>query len=252
MRMRMLNLTLFFIMGLALVVCGLAVQTQADGGYSGVWTSERPITRKAKPNRVPANPSIRKRTEPARLLTVQWRLLKQDMSGNEVEVDPTKPLYTGDRIRFAVKVNQDGFLYMIQNSEGGEGEAIFPDARINGGKNFVKRDSETVIPSNCDDEHKEDCWYLLEPPEGREAITVIFSRDMITTLPNTVEEASALIKKHVVSSLQLTSPKPTYDPNPKSAGAGRFVTWATNMNVRDNEELVTTFYLTQVGKKSDN
>lgn len=227
--------------------------TYADDGYSGVWTSERPITRKKKPNRAStATNTNRRKPEPARLLTAQWRLLKQDMSGNEVEVDPSKPFYTGDRIRFAVKVNQDGYLYIIQNTEGDEGEAIFPDARINGGNNFVKRDDEIIIPSNCDEDRKDDCWFLMEPPAGREAVTVIFSRDRITTLPNTAEEASEKIKKHVVSSLRTTSPKPKYDSKPKSAGAGRFVTWATNMNARDNEELVTTFYLTHEEKKSNN
>ena len=243
--------SLIGILGLTLVICGLSNRVEADGGYSGVWTSERPITRKAKPNRV-TNAALRKKPESARLLTVQWRLLKQDMAGKEVEVDPARPFYSGDRIKFAVKVNQDGYLYIIQNTEGDEGEAIFPDARINDGKNFVKRDSEIVIPSNCDEEHKDDCWYVMQPPAGREAITVIFSRDMISTLPNSVEEAGAMVKQHVVSSLQSSSPKPTLDTRPKSAGVGRFVTWATNMNAKDNEELVTTFYLTHEDKTSNN
>ena len=243
--------SLFLLVALALLAGGLSGRTDADEGYSGVWTSERPITRKVKPDRDPSKP-IRKKPEPARLLTVQWRLLKQDIAGKEAEVDPSKPFYSGDRIKFAVKVNQDGYLYILQNAEGDESAVIFPDPRIDGGKNFVKRDGEVIIPSNCDEEHKDDCWYRLEPPAGREPITVIFSRDKITTLPNSVEEVGTRVKKHVVSSLQAKSPNPTYDKRPKSAGTGRFVTWATNMNAKDNEELVTTFYLTHEDKKSDN
>lgn len=232
------------------LIGGSSLATTQDGGYSGVWTSERPVARKAKANRIRSKP-LPKRPQPARLLTVQWRVLKQDMNKQGLEVDPLLPVYTGERIRLAVKVNQDGYLYIIQNTEGSqseEGAVIFPDARINGGNNFVKRDDEIIIPSNCAEEHQEDCWFLMEPPAGREAVTVIFSRDQITTLPNTAAEASSMVKKHVISSLQNSSPNPKYDKQPKSAGKGRFVTWATNMNPRDNEELVTTFYLTHEEK----
>lgn len=220
-------------------------------GFTGVWVTEKVITRKKKPNRTapaasaPAQTNAPQR-EKARLLTIQWKVLKQNAEGKAVEVDPALPLYTGDRIRFAVKVNQSGYLYILQNTEGDEGVTIFPDEHVNGGKNFVQKDVEYILPFNCDDAHKDDCWYIMEPPDGREDVTVIFSRDMIDSLPNDSEEAKKFIKKQVVSSIKDSSPVPVKNNKPTGNGAGRFATWVTNTNVKDNEELVSTFYLTHM------
>jgi hypothetical protein len=220
--------------------------------FSGVWVTKKVITRKPKPNRA-SPPKAQQVT--VRLLTIQWRVMKQNAEGKPVEVDPALPLYTGDRIQFAVKVNQNGYLYLIQNTEGDEGVTIFPDARVNGGKNYVKKDVEVVLPFNCEEEHKDEngnCWYRMEPPDGREDVTVIFSRDQIISLPNDSEEAKKFIKKQVVSSIKDSSPEPTRNDKPKGLGAGRFATWVTNTNVNDNEELVSTFYLTHSAPPKNN
>lgn len=242
MKRRILQLGIPLAMMSALLLSNFSTLAQSGTSkFSGVWVTKKVITRKPKPDR--AGPTQARR-ETVRLLTIQWRVLKQNAEGKAVEVDPALPLYTGDRIQFAVKVNQDGYLYLIQNTEGDEGVAIFPDERINGGKNYVKKDVEIVLPFNCDEEHKDDCWYLMEPPEGREDVTVIFSRDKITTLPNDSEEAKKFIKKQIVSSIKDTSPVPTRNNKLKGLGTGRFATWVQNTNVKDNEELVSTFYLT--------
>ncbi|MBI3649648.1 MAG: DUF4384 domain-containing protein [Acidobacteria bacterium] len=224
-------------------------------GFTGVWVTEKVITRKPKPDRVRPTTGVKNnappRREKVRLLTIQWRVLKQTAEGKAVEINPESTFYTGDRLRFAVKVNQNGYLYIIQDTEGDEAATIFPDAHINGGKNFVKKDVEYILPFNCDETHKDDCWFLMEPPDGREAVTVIFSRDKIITLPNDAEEAKKLIKKQTISSIKDSSPAPVRDKKPKSLGAGRFVTWVTNTNVKDNEELVSTFYLTHAAPKND-
>ncbi len=234
----------------ALLLSNFSTLAQSGSSkFSGIWVTKKVITRKPKPDRVGPTKAQR---ETVRLLTIQWRVLKQNAQGKAVEIDPALPLYTGDRIQFAVKVNQNGYLYLIQNTDGDEGETIFPDARLNGGNNYVKKDVEVVLPFNCDEGHKDDCWYLMEPPDGREDVTVIFSRDKITSLPNDSEEAKKFIKKQVVSSIKDSSPEPTRNNKPKSLGAGRFATWVTNTNVKDNEELVSTFYLTHSAPPKNN
>ena len=228
--------------------------------YGGAWVTEKVITRKAKPNRIRQTANSGKGTnkppvvqrEKVRLLTIQWRVLKKNAEGKAVEVNPESTFFTGDRVQFAVKVNQNGYLYIIQDTEGEEAAAIFPDEHINGGNNFVKKDVEYVLPFNCDEAHKDDCWFLMEPPDGREAVTVIFSRDKITSLPNDAEQAKTLIKKQTISSIKDSSPALLRNNRPKSLGAGRFVTWVTNTNVKDNEELVSTFYLTHSAPKKNN
>jgi hypothetical protein len=232
--------------------------------YAGAWISERVITRKTKPNRVRQTtnsgngtkkpPAVQR--EKVRLLTIQWRVLKQNGEGKAVEVNPESTFYTGDRIQFAVKVNQNGYLYIIQGTEGDEAEMIFPSGNINGGKNFVEKDVEYILPFNCAPQNRDangKCWYEMQPPDGKEAVTVIFSRDKITSLPNNAEEAKTLIKKQTISSIRDSSvPKLVRNNKPKGLGAGRFVTWVSNTNVKDNEELVSTFYLTHSAPKKTN
>jgi hypothetical protein len=246
MKKRILQLGLILTMMAGIAFSNFSGFAGDDGsGFTGVWVTEKVVTRKKKPNRVaPATPAPAR--QKVRLLTIQWRLLKKDADGKAVEVDPSLPLYTGDKIAFAVKVNQSGYLYVLQNTEGDEGTTIFPDVRINGGKNYVRKDIEVILPANCDEAHKDDCWYLVEPPDGREDVTVIFSRDMINSLPNDSEEAKQFIKKQVVSSIKDSSPEPKKNNRLQGTGGSRFATWVTNTNVKDNEELVSTFYLTHL------
>jgi hypothetical protein len=263
MKRRFLQFSLVLAMMALLSLSHLSSLAQSGSqGFTGIWVTKTTITRKPKPDRIRqtqnAAPKNKKNTasatqrEKARLLTIQWRVLKQSADGKAIEVNPESTFYTGDRLRFAVKVNQDGFLYIIQNTEGDEGETIFPDARINGGQNAVKRDVEYVLPFNCDADHKDDCWYLMEPPDGREAITVIFSRDKITSLPNDAKEAGNFVKKQIISSIKASSPEPLRNNKPTGLATGRFVTWVTNTNVQDNEELVSTFYLTHATPQKNN
>src|ERR1051325_11499789 len=104
---------------IALLALGnLSGRAQGDSGvYAGAWVTEKVITRKAKPDRVhqPSTSGGTKKGPPpvaqrekVRLLTIQWRVLKQEAGGKAVEVNPESTFYTGDRVRFAVKVNQNG------------------------------------------------------------------------------------------------------------------------------------------------
>jgi hypothetical protein len=71
-------------------------------------------------------------------------------------------------------------------------------------------------------------------------------------LPNDSEEAKKFIKKQVVSSIKNSSPEPMRNNKLKGLGTGRFATWVTNTNVNDNEELVSTFYLTHSAPPKNN
>jgi hypothetical protein len=216
-----------------------------------VWDKPVTVKRVEKSSRVP----IRKRhkVETAPLLTLQWRVLKRMESGSQLEVNPTTIFHTGDRMRLALTANQDGYLYIIHRSEGQDGTIIFPDSRINNGQNFVKKNEEYALPAYCptpEFEDPRDCWWKMTPPGGREVFTVIFSRDMIMSLPNQVTETGGVIKQQVIKDLEIASGqilKRTSRPNlspQQGGGAGRYVTWVTNTNTKDNEELIETVVLT--------
>jgi hypothetical protein len=91
----------------------------------------------------------------------------------------------------------------------------------------------------------------MDREPGQEILTVIFSRDMINSLPNDAVEAGGVISRSVIEGLKRTAvtprfirrtSKPGLNPN-EGGGAGRYITWVTNTNVRDNEELIETITL---------
>jgi hypothetical protein len=216
-----------------------------------VWDKPDTVKRVAKTNRVVTH--RRPKVEQAPLLTLQWRVLKRMDDGSSLEVNPITVFHTGDRIRMAIMANQNGYLYIIHRSEGQDGTIIFPDSRINNGLNYVKKNQEYLLPAYCptpEFSDPRDCWWKMTPPGGREVFSVIFSRDMIEGLPNQVAEAGGLVKERMIKELELSSgqilkreSRPNLSPE-QGGGAGRYVTWVTNTNKKDNEELIETVVLT--------
>ena len=225
--------------------------------FGGVWTAEKVVVRKTKPNRVVA--AKRPATVKSPLLALQWRVLNEGKDGKPQAVDPATPFRSGERFQFEFTVNQNGYLYIMQNTEDGDGQVIFPNQNINNGDNLVKKDVKYTVPANCSENFTEssgNCWLAFDdtiPKDGREAVTVIFSREKITTLPNTNEDVSKLaerlVKKQTIKTLRDDSPTATSYNYKQLKGLSpkqQFVTVVTNSNARDNEELVATFNLTHV------
>lgn len=215
---------------------------------ANVWSDPVVIERKPKANRKYKIKRVRQgEKKRAPLLTIQWQLFKQDAAENPRSVDPDSEFYTDDRLQLVIKVNQPGYIYILDE----EGGVKFPNARINGGKNYVPQYYKITIPSNCSPEYMDKqkrCWWRLLPPvpeSGRETLFVIFSRDEIKDLPNNAREARARVKKQIVSEIKSDS------PNPETVNSGqRFVTWVTNSNPKDNEELVATLYISHLKPKN--
>lgn len=214
-----------------------------------VWDKPVAVKRVSKPTRksVP-----HRRVERVPLLTLEWRMLKRNSDGTVQETNPTAIFHTGDRIRLAIKANQNVYLYISHHSEGQDGTLIFPDSRINNGENYVKKDQEYVLPAYCptpEFDDPRDCWWKMTPPAGREEFTVICSRDMITSLPNQSLDIPGTIKLNIINDLKTTSGqklKRTSRPDLSysEGGSGRYITWVTNTNAKDNEDLIETIVIT--------
>ncbi len=225
--------------------------------FGGVWTAEKVVVRKTKPNRVAA--AKRPATVKSPLLALQWRVLNEGKDGKPQAVDPLTAFRSGERFQFEFTVNQNGYLYIMQNTEDGDGQVIFPNPNINNGDNAVQKDVKYTVPTNCSENFTEsggNCWLAFDdaiPKDGREAVTVIFSREKITTLPNSNEEVTKLaenmVKKQTITTIRDSSPAATsynYKQLKGLSAKQQFVTVVSNLNVKDNEELVATFTLTHI------
>ena len=247
----------------ALAVTGLLTQSlgasawaRPQGRSSDVWSEPQPI----KPPRPPKNAPrrnvsrrqpIRKSPAAAPLLTLQWRVLMRGQMNVAAEANPTAIFHAGDQVRLEVTANQPGYLYVIQMTQASDGrplapaQLVFPDSRIDGGRNYVDKNVAYTVPGICPgfaDSH--DCWLMFGKAAGDETFVVIFSRDMITDLTAQVLGNGAEGARAAIDRLRINSGQQLVRSSaPGSAGAGRFVTWSTNRNASANQEIIETIVL---------
>jgi hypothetical protein len=210
---------------------------------SNPLVDDRPvkIQRKPKANRVKRPTRRRPAVVRAPLLKLQWRVLKVADDGSDQETSPLAMFHTGDRLRLAVKTNQDGYLYIIhQASPTSPGQIIFPDSRLNGGRNDVGKYQELILPSNCPaGVPRRDCALPVVPPAGREVFTLVFTRDPITDLPNTATEAAGGIPVETLVRLKADSGQTLR----RIKGSTPLSVLVVNTNTRDNEDIFETLVL---------
>jgi hypothetical protein len=244
MRVRFLDLCF------AVVIGGLLVPTTFVGSSAAqtnklVWDKDVAVVKRiAKPGR---RPSTRRQTVmQAPLLTLQYRLIKRGEGGVSGDTSPSTVFFTGDQVKIAITPNQDGYLYIINNTQGQDGQLVFPDSRINSGMNFVNKNTEYVVPGSCPKFlNPKDCWYEMDAIAGREEFTLIFSRDAISSLPNRAIGNGGVIKQEVIREIRNQSSQDIEETSlRKGIGSATYVIWVKNKNKKDNEELIYTVGLT--------
>jgi hypothetical protein len=251
-----------FVLRLIIIIIGVLLVQNLSGGYEAIaqddsaikWDPPVTIKRKEKPRRVKkiVHKTPRRRTPQPRpvaeetvpMLTLQYRILKVRDDGTAAETNPGAVFFPGDRLRLAVKANQDGYVYIIQQKMGVDkpGGMVFPNSRVNGGQNYVKKNQEVIIPSNCPQGISlRDCSLVVTPPAGQEFFTMIFSRDLILDLPNEAAKAGGAIMPNVIRELKRASGQILIRKQIHSAGP--YTIWVRNTNIDDNEELIETMVL---------
>lgn len=236
-----------FVFGLVLIllslVFGVRQAVRAQGNNPLVDDRPVTITRKNKPRRkvsthrrTPRRPAV----EQVPLLSLQMRVLKLNKDGSQDETNPIATFFAGDLLRLGVRANQDGYLYIIhQDGPDKDGKIIFPDSRINRGQNFVTKNQEFIIPSNCPSDDTQPCALPVLPPAGQEYFTLIFSRDILLDLPNQASEAGGGIKPQTLAQLLSESGQKLR----VTQGTSRYAIKVININTKDNEEIIKTLVL---------
>jgi Domain of unknown function (DUF4384) len=239
------------------------------------------IFRKAKEGRrPPARKSPPKRPVIIPRLSMQYWMMIRNRDCQAQEVDPNANFLTDDQLRIGAKVNQPGYLYILLTlPDRDEATMVFPDPRINRGSNRVTKNLEIIVPYRCpttgepDDKCPRvnpatDCWWNMVKPYGEKEITVIFSRDEIIELDNLYKrsvrdpqgsrdlpklslDALDRIKSQTVQREDLKRERVRPNPNKLGYIAANFVTRITNLNRRDNEEIVETVTLNHINSNRD-
>ncbi len=248
----------------ALMSVQLAVAGTQGKGTSNVWTDKvyKPKPKPTpQPKPTPGKPRPKPRPKPAPvmqpLLTLEFKILKRSEDGKSQEVNPYTTFYTNDRLQVRVKVNQEGYLYILSNNDGEAQKMIFPNSRINHGQNLVRKNQEYTIPFYCDDAYKyEDgsCWLKVEPPAGKETFFLIFSRDAVSDIPKIANENRGFVSQSIIQGMILSSNQKLNETSrpgisqAKGGGAGGYAIWVTNFNKVDNDQLIAKISLNHEDK----
>jgi hypothetical protein len=189
-------------LAITLAACG-AFAVPAHAQDSPSWNKDVPKPEPKPTRRAPAPrraPPPARRVEPpapsAPLLSVQYRVLKINPDNTQVEVSPVTVFNRGDRVRIAVKANQDVYLYVVnQKAAGQSGRVVIPDSQLNNGQNFLAKDQEVAFPSGCaSGAQSAGCSYAVDNGAAPEFFTMIFSRSPAVSLLETAVEAGGDIK----------------------------------------------------------
>jgi hypothetical protein len=229
--------SLVVVLGVVIAASGISVLAQRKDPL----VDDRPVTITRKPKTNRKRPVRRPVVVQAHLLKIEWKLLKVNSDGSQGETNPLSTFYTGDHLRLVVKANQNGYLYIIhQDNPTAPGQIIFPDSRLNNGRNDVSKLQEITLPSSCPaDITPFDCAVIVRPPAGAELFTLVFTRDPIINLPDNATDASGGIPAAALVKLKQDSGQTLV----RGKGGSPYSVLVTNTNLKDNEDLFETLVL---------
>ena len=89
-------------------------------------------------------------------------LLEKREGANWLVVDPGLVFQQGDRVRFRVRTNFDGYLYVMNQSTSGRSTLLFP-GEDTGQKNHIEAGKDYLIPATRG-------WFRITGPAGHEVV----------------------------------------------------------------------------------
>src|SRR5437870_1590121 len=208
------SIALFALVGLA---CGmLLVRAQEpDDEVRGAFLSSRPKTTNANapshrhkpPRKVNANSTSTTATNantgkttinantkslanknassvsvPLQAIGLGYTLFMRGANGRSVRVEPDREFHNGDRVRVALEPNLDGYLYVFHTEGDGAPEMIYPDARLDGGENWIEAHVPMEVPSS--DESSESLrWFVFDNNAATERLYIVVTREPLASVP---------------------------------------------------------------------
>jgi hypothetical protein len=113
-------------------------------------------------------------------LGLGYTLFKRSPNGAAVRAAPKRTFATGDHLRLQLEPNIDGYLYVFYTNNGKNPTMLFPDARLDGGRNDVEAHTLAEIPSR---QHPRFKWFQIVGEPAVERLFVVVARDPIPGVP---------------------------------------------------------------------
>jgi hypothetical protein len=91
-------------------------------------------------------------------------------SGEVLRVNSTRVFHSGERVRVHFQSNVNGRLTIVQKQKDAHAHILFPDRRVRAGDNRIRRDVDTVVPS-------ERAWFQFDQDAGEEQLLVFLTTE---------------------------------------------------------------------------
>jgi hypothetical protein len=111
-----------------------------------------------------------------------YTVFMRDINGRAVRVDPTREFRNGDRIRISLEPNVDGYLYVFHTEGDGAPEMIYPDARLEGGENWIEAHVPMDVPSTIETDERLK-WFQFYGNAATEHLYVVVTREPLADVP---------------------------------------------------------------------
>ena len=198
-----------------------------------------PRPRPPRPPRPRPTPTPAQDAPAIELRYLLHRLTRRSAPQQEEEILPTYQFRPTDRFRFAVNVNQDGYLYLIrQSGQNSNGYLIYPSGTNMRGR---LRPGEWLRIPNCG-RRTHDCQYVLTADARSEIFTLIFSRRAIPELESRLPVAAAIPPEEILR-LRAESIR---DVERKQGTLGKRLAFELKNETREDDRIVEQVGIRQV------
>jgi hypothetical protein len=103
-------------------------------------------------------------------LGLRYSVLKRGADNQFTEVAPDSMFKSGDRVRFQVKTNTTGYLYIVMQGSSGSWKLLFPSADVANGSNLVQPGENRTVPPGDRGQ------FFFDDQAGTEKIFVVLTR----------------------------------------------------------------------------
>src|SRR6266566_6514645 len=119
---------------------------------------------------------------PLQAIGLGYTLFMRGANGRSVRVEPNREFHNGDRIRISLEPNIDGYLYVFHTEGDGPPEMIFPDARLEGGENWIEAHVPIDVPSTVETDERLR-WLQFYGNPATEHLFVVVTREPLADVP---------------------------------------------------------------------
>jgi hypothetical protein len=118
----------------------------------------------------------------ANAIGLGYTLFMRDSTGRSVRVEPSREFHNGDRVRISLEPNVDGYLYVFHTEGSGPAQMIYPDARLDGGENWIEAHVPLEVPSSEETDERLR-WFTFYGDPGTERLYVVVTREPLPLVP---------------------------------------------------------------------